>query len=122
MKICILDTNTNKCINILEDDSGWVDHAHFAQSPRNDGEIGWTLLPSGEWDTGIVPPTLEERQAKARARRDKFLVKVVDVINPVRWEGIANKQDWIDYRQALLDVPQQAGFPDDVVWPIQPEL
>jgi len=25
------------------------------------------------------------------------------------------------YRQALRDVPQQAGFPDDVTWPMKPE-
>ena len=24
------------------------------------------------------------------------------------------------YRQALLDVPQQEGFPTDVVWPTDP--
>jgi hypothetical protein len=25
------------------------------------------------------------------------------------------------YRQALLDVPQQAGFPDTIEWPEKPE-
>ena len=24
------------------------------------------------------------------------------------------------YRQALLDVPQQDGFPNDVAWPVKP--
>jgi len=28
---------------------------------------------------------------------------------------------WQSYRQALRDVPQQAGFPDTVAWPAQPE-
>ena len=27
---------------------------------------------------------------------------------------------WAVYRQALRDVPQQAGFPDNVVWPVKP--
>ena len=27
---------------------------------------------------------------------------------------------WKVYRQALRDVPQQAGFPDAVVWPVAP--
>ena len=118
-KICILDTNTQQCINILEDTGTWQDHAHFVKSPRHDGEIGWILLSNGEWDTGIVPPTLEQRQGKMRGRRDKFLVKVVDAMNPVRWATLSEiqKQSWIDYRQALLDVPQQSGFPDDIVWP-----
>ncbi len=122
-KICILDINTQRCINILEDTGTWQDHAHFAKSPRNDGEIGWILLSNGEWDTGIVPLTLEQQQGKMRGRRDKFLVKVVDAMNPVRWATLSEiqKQSWIDYRQALLDVPQQSGFPDDIVWPQKPE-
>lgn len=27
---------------------------------------------------------------------------------------------WKAYRQALRDVPQQAGFPENVVWPVTP--
>ena len=29
-------------------------------------------------------------------------------------------QDWVDYCQALRDVPNQSGFPWEVVWPEQP--
>lgn len=29
-------------------------------------------------------------------------------------------QEWVDYCQALRDIPQQAGFPESVVWPIKP--
>lgn len=29
-------------------------------------------------------------------------------------------QAWIDYCQALRDVPSQAGFPWDVTWPVEP--
>ena len=27
---------------------------------------------------------------------------------------------WISYRQALRDVPEQPGFPDNVQWPVPP--
>lgn len=27
---------------------------------------------------------------------------------------------WAAYRQALRDVPQQAGFPDNITWPEEP--
>ena len=33
----------------------------------------------------------------------------------------ADQQAWIDYRQALRDVPQQNGFPTDIDWPMNPE-
>lgn len=31
-----------------------------------------------------------------------------------------DKDAWATYRQALRDVPQQPGFPWDVVWPVPP--
>jgi hypothetical protein len=33
----------------------------------------------------------------------------------------APKDKWAAYRQALRDVPQQAGFPDNIQWPVKPE-
>lgn len=33
----------------------------------------------------------------------------------------ATKDKWAPYRQALRDVPQQAGFPDNIQWPVKPE-
>ena len=30
-------------------------------------------------------------------------------------------QEWLDYRQALRDVPQQPGFPQNIVWPEKPQ-
>ena len=41
------------------------------------------------------------------------------------WTQLADAQTdktaWVAYRQALRDVPQQAGFPASVAWPAQPE-
>jgi len=62
---------------------------------------------------------------QARRKRDKILANVVDplVLNPMRWADLtAEKQaEWAAYRRALLDVPQQEGFPADITWPTQPE-
>lgn len=33
----------------------------------------------------------------------------------------ATKDKWALYRQALRDVPQQAGFPNNIVWPTPPQ-
>jgi len=30
------------------------------------------------------------------------------------------KTEWANYRQALRDVPQQAGFPTEITWPQKP--
>jgi len=31
-----------------------------------------------------------------------------------------DKIAWADYRQALRDIPEQAGFPEDIDWPPVP--
>lgn len=39
------------------------------------------------------------------------------------WWAVADRtmtQAETDYRQALRDVPQQDGFPDNVTWPTKP--
>jgi hypothetical protein len=35
---------------------------------------------------------------------------------------VLNVQEWLEYRQALRDVPQQAGFPKEINWPERPEV
>ena len=75
-----------------------------------------------------IPPTqaeLDEVAAQAvRAERDMKLATEVDPIagNALRWASLdASKQaEWAAYRQALLDVPAQAGFPHNVTWPEVP--
>lgn len=123
-KICIIDANTNKCINILElvNESDWNDHAHFKKAPRNDGEIGWILLPNGEWDKQEKIPTYDELCLINRDKRNKLLIHYVDVINVFRWEQLTEEEKdlWRQYRQDLLDVPQQDGFPNNIIWPTIP--
>ena len=60
---------------------------------------------------------------EARARRDTLLKETVDSVNPMRWEAMSDEQKdaWRVYRQALLDVPQQEGFPTNIIWPNMPE-
>ena len=70
------------------------------------------------------PPTAEEVAADVRAERDRRLATEVDPIagNALRWAALTPEQQqaWGDYRQALLDLPQQAGFPNNVTWPEVP--
>jgi hypothetical protein len=35
--------------------------------------------------------------------------------------GELERAAWAEYRQALRDLPNQAGFPSDVAWPLSPE-
>jgi len=61
---------------------------------------------------------------RVRKHRDNLLVELDAVVgNPLRWAAMAAEEQtgWSTYRQALLDVPQQEGFPLAVVWPKNPE-
>lgn len=64
----------------------------------------------------------DTKAAQVRQHRDYLLSTVVDSINPMRWEAMTLEQQdaWRTYRQELLDVPQQAGFPWAINWPTPP--
>jgi len=107
------------------------------------GWIPYTLDPS-DTDTTInndevmaligtdfaayVAPTQAELDAEAaanvRAERDNILATVVDpmVSNPLRWSDLSSDKqtEWSQYRTNLLNVPQQAGFPNSITWPVEP--
>ena len=62
---------------------------------------------------------IDAEAAKAvRSDRDKRL-------SDTDWTQVADapvdKAAWATYRQALRDVPTQAGFPYDITWPGKPE-
>ena len=65
----------------------------------------------------------DTKAMQVRERRDFLLRTEVDSYNPIRWESLAPETQAAvrAYRQALLDVPLQAGFPWDVQWPTKPE-
>jgi len=96
------------------------------------------LAPGAEWvlrgeelewlSTDIPQPTdaeieaeverlIAEQPAKeARATRDRLIAET-------DWMALSDVQmsdAWSAYRQALRDIPQQAGFPTDVTWPTKP--
>jgi hypothetical protein len=59
-----------------------------------------------------------------RMQRDIRLSKVDAIaMNPLRWAALTPSQqsELAGYRQALLDVPQQAGFPREITWPAAPD-
>ncbi len=71
-----------------------------------------------------VATVLARMPEQVRATRDMKLATEVDPIagNALRWAALdADTQAaWAAYRQALLDVPAQAGFPHNVTWPEVP--
>lgn len=84
----------------------------------------------GKWGTIAEyappkPPTTEELARIERLNRNKLLSELDNIVsNPLRWASFSEleQQEWANYRQALLDLPLQAEFPNTINWPIKPTL
>jgi len=83
-----------------------------------------------EWHSTDIPqPTDAEIEAEVerliaaqpaieiRAKRNAKLAATDWRVTKALETGLALAPEWADYRQALRDIPQQDGFPHDVVWP-----
>jgi hypothetical protein len=123
MILCILNSTTKVVENKIVIDSidSFVPYDEGIEiAPQHDGEIGWIWNGTG-WD---IPVDLEKLAEIVRLERDNLLSSYVDKLNGPRWDSIDQEQKdiWMQYRQDLLDVPQQEGFPTNVVWPTRPTL
>lgn len=109
----------------------------------NHPDYGWIPYSLAPWDTDTtidnaalleligsdyVPFSQSDQDARVatfeRDTRDLKLVLEVDPIvsNPLRWGDLSEQEqtEVSAYRTALLDVPQQQGFPYTISWPTKP--
>lgn len=76
-------------------------------------EIAEFNTQQAEWAAGADDRKAEE----VRRERDKKLAAT-------DWRASVDltlSTEWANYRQALRDVPSQAGFPNTITWPSEPE-
>jgi len=87
----------------------WLDNPRF---PNH----GWikTATPAGEQAQGATPARKAKRKAKALLRECDWAML------PDEPMTVGIKQAWIAYRVALREIKNQAGFPQDIVWPTPP--
>jgi len=100
-----------------------VEISHKEYMAFRNGQASGLILSEVNGRPVMVPYVVSD--SDIRQERNRKLVTEVDPIagNALRWAELSAEQQqaWADYRQGLLDVPQQAGFPHDVVWPQKPE-
>ncbi len=68
-----------------------------------------------------APDQSEELARVARYRRERLLALTDWVVTRAAERGEPIATDWCQYRQALRDVPEQAGFPTAIAWPAAPD-
>jgi hypothetical protein len=95
--------------------------AGIAKLPEGVGS-GWKRVSKSKWLTpGEVGRDRAERGV--RERRNRLLDRCdVALCNAANWELMdpCEKAEWHVYKQALRDLPDQAGFPYEVAWPVRP--
>ena len=86
-------------------DLSWLGDAYAGQ--------GWVEI--GE-EAAPVMSAEEANKTVAQLLLDTAWAVAVDNTNMTKEKRAA----WLDFREALRNVPAQAGFPENVVWPSQP--
>ena len=120
--------NTCMDVEINHPEYGWIPYYLTTWDEDTTVDNNAVMALIGSDFEAYVPPTQAELDADAaasvRARRDSILVNEVDPIvsNPLRWADLTTEEQnaWSAYRTALLDIPEQAGFPHNVAWPTKP--
>jgi len=110
-------TDKAQALQSLAPNSEWV--------IRGD-ELEWlsTDIPQpsdAEIEAEVARLIAEQPAKESRAKRDRLLadsdwvtIRATDTGNPV-------PTDWQTYRQALRDITEQTGFPENIDWPEKPE-
>lgn len=70
------------------------------------------------WNNIELPA--DQATANVRAQRDRLLQETDWIVSRSYEAGRPVAQDWVAYRQALRDIPEQEGFPYLIQWPTQP--
>ena len=121
--------NTSMDVEINHPQLGWIPYTINDFDPDNTISNEQLLSLIGSNYAAYVPPTSEEiiaeQAAMARGTRQEILQSFVDpyVTNNLRWQSMtdAQRQTISDYRQQLLDITEQTGWPQNVEWPTPPD-
>ena len=90
------------------------------------GNLSWVNMPDMGWfevdiETIKVELTTEE---KAQSINNQITYMLAESVEKVMVDNLSLSKGelslWIDYRNALREIPLQGGFPDDISWPVKP--
>ena len=107
---------------VVQDANGnWVE-AYVERDMFSDytTEEGVTVTKA-EQEQAYTARKNEEAATAVRAERDKLIASCDWMAIKAFEGGTTVSAEWATYRQALRDVSAQAGFPNDITWPTQPE-
>lgn len=112
-------------LEINHPDFGWIPFLATTYDVEDYGVELYHKAAAGDFgEVEPMPePTKDELSAELRNERDNLLLELDNLVgNPLRFASFTDgqKSELGEYRQGLLDVPQQADFPYSVDWPSKP--
>jgi len=121
--------NTFMDVEINHPQYGWIPYSLNPNDTDMTIDNDDLMVLIGTDFAAYVAPTQKELDAvlaeSIRRERASILTEILDplVSNPLRWAGLTSSQqtEWTTYRTALLDIPEQSGFPNTISWPTAPE-
>ena len=94
----------------------WVERDMFSDYVNDEG----VTVTKAEQEQAYTARKNAQAATIARAERDKLIASCDWMAIKAFEAGTTVATEWATYRQALRDVPLQAGFPWTVEWPTQP--
>lgn len=89
-----------------------------------DGQSAGKVINSGDdsvpYLSDPLPPTSAQLSTSARLKRDKLIASTDYLVMPDYPISVDLLARVKAYRQALRDITEQAGFPSDIDWPVNP--
>ena len=85
----------------------------------SEGNVPFTAEEEAEWDAqeASYAAGADDRKAKEVRQERNQLIQKSDWM---ACSDVTMSDEWKTYRQALRDIPAQAGFPNTVTWPTKP--
>jgi hypothetical protein len=123
--VSIQANNLRMDVEINHPDYGWIPYTIDSTDTDATIENDDLIALIGTDFAAYSPPSSEEVAIQVRRDRDDILIQEVDpfVSNALRWADLTSSKqtEWATYRTALLDIPEQSGFPNTISWPTAPE-
>ncbi len=121
---------SSTAINLMVKFSAFENEVQFTASPNDTTDYGKQLFSEAvaeKWGAvgSFVPSLPSEQQLAAQVRdlRNQLLAETdwTDTLSAKNRLGEALYEQWQLYRQSLRDLTTQAGFPKEIIWPINPK-
>lgn len=106
---------------VIQDSNGnWIENWEVVPMFSTYTDVQGTVHTKEQQEAEYQSRLDAEKAKSARDQRDKLLLDTDWIVISNIEKGTEIPTEWQSYRQALRDIPSQAGFPNNIVWPEKP--